>query len=367
MKSQTKNASGSSNGIGDELFEDDPHDKPQTRRERNVATMWTCPLCEEVFVPLKNKPLNRQRNNHLRARHSEVELGDPRLHLRHRVAVVTATNQIPLEQRSWTCPFCDKGLPEMESRSSREKSINWHFQTEHKRRDTSLKGRVAARRRRLKLTKGTKAVGLPRPELGPKLKKAAALKRNVQVGNHDMVEVPINWDNWVGKVQMNPHNGKRANMTAFSCRKCRIFTRGLQKKQLEKSPCRGLRQPTPQKQRWWSQISADNKLFLATAWNCSVPMIEKWMYSAQSTKAPHSWQRNLVEEGMEPHPGPKSLGHFSVGSLNVQSPKGAWAVLEYLENFESPVALALQEEGWCGWLTKNFLLVKGKAKLEFSQ
>ena len=193
----------------------------------------------------------------------------------------------------------------------------------------------AARRRRLKITKGTKAVGLPRPELGPKLKKAAALKRNLQVGNHDMVEVPINWDNWVGKVQMNPHNGKRPNMTAFSCRKCRIFTRGLQKKQLEKSPCRGLRQPTLQKQRWWSQISADNKLFLAAAWNCSVPLVEKWIYSAQSTKAPHSWQRNLVEEGIEPHPGPKSLGHFSVGSLNVQSPKGAWAVLEYLENFES--------------------------------
>ena len=217
IKSQTKNASGSSNGIGDELFEDDPHDKPQTRRERNVATMWTCPLCEEVFVPLKNKPLYRQRNNHLRVRHSEVELGDPRLHLRHRVAVVTATNQIPLEQRSWACPFCDKGLPEMESRSSREKSINWHFQTEHKRRDTSLKGRVAARRRRLKLTKGTIR------RSGSKLKKAAALKRNLQVGNHDMVEVPINWDNWVGKVQMNPHNGKRANMTAFPCRKCRIF------------------------------------------------------------------------------------------------------------------------------------------------
>ena len=67
----------------------------------------------------------------------------------------------------------------MESRSSMEKSIKWHFKTEHKRRDTSIKGRVAARRRRLKLTKGTKAVGLPRPELGPKLKKFAASKRNL--------------------------------------------------------------------------------------------------------------------------------------------------------------------------------------------
>ncbi len=121
-----------------------------------------------------------------------------------------------------------------------------------------------------------------------------------------MVEVHIIWDNWVGKVQVNPHSGKRANMTAFSCRKCRIFTRGLQKKQLEKSPCRGLSHPTLQKQRWWSQISA--KLSLARAWNCSVPMVEKWMYSAQSSQSPHSSQRNLVEEGIEPHPGPGSLG-----------------------------------------------------------
>ncbi len=32
-----------------------------------------------------------------------------------------------------------------------------------------------------------------------------------------------------------------------------------------------------------------------------------------------------------------------MGSLNVQSPKGAWAVLDYLDNLETPVALALQE------------------------
>lgn len=56
--------------------------------------------------------------NHIRARHPEVELGDPRMHLQSRVLAVVATNQILMGQGLGRARFVVA-----ESRSSREVAL----------------------------------------------------------------------------------------------------------------------------------------------------------------------------------------------------------------------------------------------------
>ena len=90
-----------------------------------------------------------------------------------------------------------------------------------------------------------KPAGLPRPELGPKLKRFAAARRNqnLQLGNHDMVQVDIDWNGWPGKPLINQHTGRPANASAFTCKQCRVFHRGFQAKALVEHPCKGLKPP----------------------------------------------------------------------------------------------------------------------------
>ena len=75
--------------------------------------MWTCPLCNIVITP-GEQALHRLRYTHLRARHPDVPLNDPKLQMRYRVNVITASESIPVGERSWNCPFCPAGLPAME-------------------------------------------------------------------------------------------------------------------------------------------------------------------------------------------------------------------------------------------------------------
>lgn len=70
------------------------------------------------FCAENNKHLYRQRMNHIRARHPEVELGDPRLHMQSRVLAVVDTNQIPMGQGLGRARFVV-----VESRSSREVAL----------------------------------------------------------------------------------------------------------------------------------------------------------------------------------------------------------------------------------------------------
>ena len=59
-------------------------------------------------------------------------------------------------------------------------------------------------------------------------------------------------------------------------------------------------------------------------------------------QGPGGWQRDLVEEGIEPNPGPDS--NVVVWTFNCQGPKGAWSVLDYVQSVkDQPLAIAIQE------------------------
>lgn len=88
---------------------------------------------------------------------------------------------------------------------------------------------------------GEAPVGLARPGLGEKLRLAAQKRRkSLKVGGHDMITVKVNWSTWPGKIPINKHSGTLVNHTAYTCKKCRVFHRALQKKALLKNRCRGL-------------------------------------------------------------------------------------------------------------------------------
>ena len=55
------------------------------------------------------------------------------------------------------------------------------------------------------------------------------------------------------------------------------------------------------------------------------------------------WKRNLCEDGdIESHPGPVS--NIEVWTLNVQGPRGAWALIEYVQAIKDlPLTIGLQE------------------------
>lgn len=170
---------------------------------------------------------------------------------------------------------------------------------------------------------GEAPVGLARPGLGEKLRLAAQKRRkSLKVGGHDMITVKVNWSTWPGKIPINKHSGTLVNHTAYTCKKCRVFHRGLQKKALLKNRCRGLAPSAKGSTRkLWSQLCLENKKALAEVWGRPLSEVDRWAFSGAS--GPTDWKRNLVDEGIEPNPGPG----FRLWSLNCQSPNGAWALL----------------------------------------
>lgn len=164
---------------------------------------------------------------------------------------------------------------------------------------------------------------MARPGLGEKLRLAAQKRRkSLKVGGHDMITVKVNWSTWPGKIPINKHSGTLVNHTAYTCKKCRVFHRGLQKKALLKNRCRGLATSAKgSTKRLWSQLCLENKKALAEAWGRPLSEVDRWAFSGAS--GPTDWKRNLVDEGIEPNPGPG----FRLWSLNCQSPNGAWALL----------------------------------------
>jgi len=96
---------------------------------------------------------------------------------------------------------------------------------------------------------------------------------------------------------------------------------------------------TPQSKAW-DMLQDDNKINLSEAWEIWVCEAQKWFDKALKSKNIKGWERDLTSEGIEPNPGPHS---FQVNCCNVQSARGAWAIIDSLYPDDEFMVLLLQE------------------------
>ena len=87
-------------------------------------------------------------------------------------------------------------------------------------------------------------------------------------------------------------------------------------------------------------LQDDNKINLSEAWEIWVCEAQKWFDKALKSKNIKGWERDLTSEGIEPNPGPHS---FQVNCCNVQSARGAWAIIVSLYPDDEFMVLLLQE------------------------
>ena len=78
----------------------------------------------------------------------------------------------------------------------------------------------------------------------------------------------------------------------------------------------------------------------AESWYSKTKSSDSWV---SKHSARNQWRRQLVQEGIEPRPGPVSLSQLCIGSLNCHSANGCWAALDMLKANPTVQALCLQE------------------------
>ena len=110
-------------------------DTPSNHDKSSCADIkvWTCPHCEQRFEAPNMYTLRYKRNNHLRLRHPhrDSNMWDKIL---EEPFIPTASHHIPMEQRSWTCVQCGKGLPSIDMHFRYVKAITLRNKAEHPKR-----------------------------------------------------------------------------------------------------------------------------------------------------------------------------------------------------------------------------------------
>ena len=320
--------------------------------KREPKTSWTCNLCGvTLYLDPAMCPLYRRRANHIAQRHpNERSKVAP---MREYNTPVEATNQLPVDQQDWWCPYCFKALPSL-PKAVKELSIQHHYKTKHPHR--KLK-QGAVNRLRWKVARKNpdqmRSYKQTKKSLGDKLRARAANRRDMQVGGHKFVYVAVNWETWPRPKKYQYRKGD-AMMTCVQCRICCTY--------LPKTRCLGLRTKAHPGavQRWEKlEVCPENRIALCDSWGITLGQAHKWFSpSSSSSSRPvaskHSvkkqWKRSLVEEGIEPNPGPSSVrsrqvqcDQFCISSLNTQGANACWSVLDGFRKPKQLQVLCLQE------------------------
>lgn len=190
-----------------------------------------------------------------------------------------------------------------------------------------------------------------RSQLGKKLQQFHDNKPR-DTNGHDIVKFTPDWNDL-------PKNKKRTKKTITKPRKGRAVTctkcwRFQFRSSLQRGRCLGKVTPSPKARTIWLQLqkaSHTNTQHLLRAWNVTLDEANKvWLAdkTAQAkcpkrtkAEADHSFGK-LVEEGVEPHPGPASM---SCISLNVGGAPGTWlAMNDFLQTHGHQVDILLLQE-----------------------
>ena len=170
--------------------------------------------------------LGRKRTAHFQSRHPNMPTEEIREFVP--LPVITPSSQLPLEQRGWTCAFCDAGLPDGIPRSVKDFAIVQHYRTKHPRRDCSLAAVHKARAKRFQKNPAAE------PKISESKKRlSTALSRfqnaapaNPKIAGHDLAVVRPHWKTWpslkvkrTGERDAVTNRRKRRRRVLKPCRK----------------------------------------------------------------------------------------------------------------------------------------------------
>ena len=337
-----------------------PSDK-EVDTDTSDPLVWTCRLCpgHTKFTAKSRPQLMWTRANHLKKRHPNrtEKMSDP---LRKLTPAVIPSEHIPIDTRGWSCPWCPKGLPDL-PRYQREKSIKAHIQQEHPKKKLS---HTEARWRKFRLDRTLDPImDKSKSQLGKKLQQFYDNKP-CDTNGHDIVKFTPDWKDLPkkNKKQTKKTITEHRKGRAVTCTKCWRFQF---RSSLQKGKCLGKVTSTSVTRTIWLRLlkaSPTNAQHLLKAWNVTLDEANKvWMpdndhrsrkrtkaETAQAkcpkrskTEADHAFGK-LVEEGVEPHPGPASM---SCISLNVGGAPGTWlAMNDFLQTPGHQVDILLLQE-----------------------
>ena len=113
--------------------------KPLTKKERLIRRegikkdfamkphSWRCPQCQALLSGTYGS-VNSSRLYHWKTKHPELPVTTIQ---RSAPTVVSVSHELPADQRMWSCPLCDAGLPFL-SKYDRYKAVQHHIQECHK-------------------------------------------------------------------------------------------------------------------------------------------------------------------------------------------------------------------------------------------
>lgn len=280
-------------------------DMPFLKKGRASQVTWSCPLCK-YEVHGTTKAIYPQKRHHVQTRHPLEKYEN--LIGKAQITVATPSADLPADARAWKCPLCPKALPALPKRET-HLAVSRHRRDEHPEINTkdwkSAMVKVWAR-------------GVKKPKVARQSRtKAEKLRKKLWPG-HDLVEVYCQC----------PKASFHRNPTQFWCVGCTAKLAGYgggSRPRDEKLTCHQVKKLAQAKQR------------VRRAWAIIKDL--KTVDGKPLKPRLHSWVRDLIEEGIEPNPGPDMLKCIS---LNTQGAPGAWHALQMMQEERIHVGL-LQE------------------------
>jgi len=307
---------------------------------------WDCPHCDIQLTGKSSRNLAAKRTSHMKFRHKEIPL-----HLRasriNRTQIIEASTELPQEKRGWTCPFCSAGLPVFHGYHQKQVNIRHHYDTKHKRSDTSM---PAIQKARLKQYRSSKS---KQPSIWKGKEQMIAKRlehntRDMSIGGHNLCIIRPDWATWPSKRITTPSARKGF---LFTCKTCRRVAHDRQRQW--KLPCKGA--PGQHETHRWEQLqsSPTNQKALLQAWKIT------------KQQADQKFLR-LVQTGIEPNPGPslhqptsntpaagrqpsspgrhnKTKQHITIASVNVRDAPGVWRLITLMETSYIADIICVQE------------------------
>ena len=294
-------------------------DSPSNHDKSSYADIevWICPHCEQRFEAPNMYTLRYKRNNHLRLRHPhrDSNIWDKII---EEPIIPTASHHIPMEQRSWTCVQCGKGLPSIDMPFRYLKAITLHNKTEHPERTKKSAKKVWSERWKnsSKNPDSDPMLKQARQTIAAKNQKRHFLNFNKNMGGHKLVQFNVDADHLaqcLGK-QFPGTLPTRRVITCVKCWKYRITRPFTQE-------CRG--------KFIWEHALRKTWVLASQAPLLQAGLLKSWKVT--KAEADRKFE-NLVREGIEPHPGPTHIDstHLLITSINLQGVPGAWRAINTL-------------------------------------
>ena len=306
---------------------------------------WSCNICSTVIRGDTFKQLSNNRSNHFQYRHKDVPKSKW-ARLQPLVGIFIADKKLPLKDRAWTCAFCAAGLPKTCTHSQIRRAAGHHYATVHKKKKVTLPKIHTARFKQYRKQKTLQPrIEQGKQSLSSKLKQYNRKKRNLHAGGHNLVEIKVPVDIWpAGRPNSNQSNVQNTTISKqvprYTCTKCCRMGPYGKTWQLK---CQGqLAKPNYMTCAQWKRVR-------------DIPQIAQeltYIWNTSKAEADSKFLR-LVEEGIEPHPGPSQpnqkerqavtnkRSNVQVKSINTGGAPGVWRALKRF----LPVAhiLCLQE------------------------